>query len=112
MLEKAEATTTTIVNNSHIEKPEKFKGEDFKRWKMEMLLYLTTLNLAYILCEEKPTVPTTNATKEYHSDFLCWNYILNGLENILDNQHNKETLGVSTKEIQSRGYGNQEESYI
>ena len=41
----AEATPTSIVKNDHAEKPEKFKGEDFKRWQMKMPLYLTSLNL-------------------------------------------------------------------
>ena len=34
----------------HGEKPEKFKGTDFKRWQQKMLFYLTTLNLAKFLC--------------------------------------------------------------
>ena len=58
-----------------------------------MLFYLTTLNLAHILYEDELAVPTTNATIEQeatleaciHSDFLCWKYILNGLDDILDN---------------------------
>ena len=58
-----------------------------------MFFHLTTLNLAHILHKEKPAVPTTNATKEQeaalearnHSDFLCRNYILNELEDMLYN---------------------------
>ena len=34
------------------EKPDKFSGLNFKRWKQKMLFYLTTLNLARFLTEE------------------------------------------------------------
>ena len=92
-LEMVEATTIIIVKNTYAEKPKKFNGEDFKRWQMKMMFYLTTLNLAHILRLEKPAVPTTNTSKEQkaaleawnHSDFLCQNYILNGLDDILYN---------------------------
>ena len=88
-----EAIITTTVKNTHAEEPKKFKAEDFKWWQMRILFYLTTLNLAHILREEKLAVPTANATNEQeatleawnHSDFLCQNYILNGLEDILYN---------------------------
>ena len=39
---------------SHEEKPEKFNGNDFKRWQQKMLFYLTTLNLAKFLREDAP----------------------------------------------------------
>ncbi|KAK3014734.1 hypothetical protein RJ639_008503 [Escallonia herrerae] len=57
-----------------------------------MLFYLTTLNLARFLQEDAPdlgdnpdrqTVAVVDAWK--HSDFLCKNYILNGLDNALYN---------------------------
>ncbi|KAK3011003.1 hypothetical protein RJ639_012940 [Escallonia herrerae] len=57
-----------------------------------MLFYLTTLNLARFLQEDAPdlgdnpdrqTVAAVDAWK--HSDFLCKNYILNGLDNALYN---------------------------
>ena len=38
------------------EKPEKFSGQNFKRWQQKMMFYLTTLNLARFLTEEKPVV--------------------------------------------------------
>ncbi|KAK2999460.1 hypothetical protein RJ639_023085 [Escallonia herrerae] len=76
------------------ERPEKFNEKDFKRWKQKMLFYLTTLNLARFLQEDAPdlgdnpdrqTVAAVYAWK--HSDFLCKNYILNGLDNALYNVH-------------------------
>ena len=42
---------------SHVEKPEKFKGFDFKRWQQKMLFYLTTLNLAKVITSEAPKAP-------------------------------------------------------
>ena len=93
MAGETSTTVANIVKNTHAEKPKNFKGEDFKRWQMKMLFYLTTLNLAHILREAKPVIPTEIATKEQeaaleawnHSDFLFRNYILNGLEDILYN---------------------------
>ncbi|KAK3006347.1 hypothetical protein RJ639_017496 [Escallonia herrerae] len=76
----------------HGERPKKFNGKDFKRWQQKMLFYLTTLNLARFLQEDAPdlgenpdrqTVAAVDAWK--HSDFLCKNYILNGLDNALYN---------------------------
>ncbi|KAK3018427.1 hypothetical protein RJ639_003448 [Escallonia herrerae] len=74
------------------ERPEKFNGKDFKRWQQKILFYLTTLNLARFLQEDAPdlgenpdrqSVAVVDAWK--HSDFLCKNYILNGLDNALYN---------------------------
>ncbi|XP_016652450.1 PREDICTED: uncharacterized protein LOC107881912 [Prunus mume] len=78
------------ASSSHGEKPEKFNGTDFKRWQQKMLFYFTTLNLAKFLKEDAPATSTTTevvaATDAwYHSDFLCKNYILNGLDNTLYN---------------------------
>ncbi|GKA72769.1 hypothetical protein Tco_0778985, partial [Tanacetum coccineum] len=46
--------THTVAN--HAEKPEKFNGQNFKRWQQMMLFYLTTLNLAKFLKEIVPQV--------------------------------------------------------
>lgn len=77
---------------SQYEKPEKFNGTDFNRWQQKMLFYLTTLNLVKFLREECPAQTSENATDKNtqlaieawkHADFLCRNYILNGLDNTL-----------------------------
>ena len=60
------------------EKPGKFSGVDFKRWQQKMFFYLTTLSLP-----EKDRFLVIEAWK--HSDFLCRNYILSGLDDILYN---------------------------
>ncbi|GJT38723.1 RNA-directed DNA polymerase, eukaryota [Tanacetum coccineum] len=46
--------THTVAN--HAEKPEKFSGQNFKRWQQKMFFYLTTLNLARLLNETAPQV--------------------------------------------------------
>ncbi|XP_073138296.1 uncharacterized protein [Henckelia pumila] len=82
-----------LVHNSHGEKPEKFTGADFKRWQQKMLFYLMTLNLARFLSEDAPklkegegVVESISALEAWnHSDFLCRNYVLNGLADSLYN---------------------------
>ena len=48
---------------SYVEKPEKFNGNDFKRWKHKMLFYLTTLNLAKFLREDAPVCNENEADR-------------------------------------------------
>ena len=86
---------TPTVPVSQSEKPEKFSGTDFKRWQQKMLFYLTTLHLTrYLYYEEAlkqkegdaadfQTMAAIDAWKQ--EDFLCKNYILNGLDNMLYN---------------------------
>ena len=75
------------IDVSHGEKPEKFNGNDFKRWQHKMLFYLTTLNLredAPIYNENEndcQVIASMDAWKL--SNFLYKNYILNGLDNTL-----------------------------
>ena len=81
------------VSVHHDEKPEKFNGLNFKRWQQKMLFYLTTLNLARFLTEEPPKLSEgetdmqmVNAVDAWkHSDFLCRNYVMNGLHDSLYN---------------------------
>ncbi|GJX64038.1 zinc finger, CCHC-type containing protein [Tanacetum coccineum] len=54
--------TNTVVN--HAERPEKFNGQNFKRWQQKMFFYLTTLCLARFL---KETVPQVEPPAEGHS---------------------------------------------
>ncbi|GKE02799.1 hypothetical protein Tco_1390782, partial [Tanacetum coccineum] len=46
--------TNTVAN--HVEKPEKFNGQNFKMWQQKMFFYLTTWNLARFLNEIAPQV--------------------------------------------------------
>ena len=73
---------------SHGEKLEKFNGTEFKRWQQKMLFYLTTLNLACFLQEDARSLKENEPNRQVvavveawkHVDFLCRNYLLNGLE--------------------------------
>ncbi|GJZ43329.1 hypothetical protein Tco_0590584 [Tanacetum coccineum] len=70
------------------------------RWQQKMLFYLTTLCLVQFLKETAPRVEpraegqfsNAQAVEEWkHSDFLCHNYVLNGLIDPLYNVYCKTT---------------------
>ncbi|GKE67115.1 pol polyprotein [Tanacetum coccineum] len=73
-------TATTVVNTTgapvtnavanHAEKPEKFNGQNFKRWQQKMFFYLTTLGLARFLKETAPQVEPPAEGGEYVSPFV------------------------------------------
>ena len=96
------APITVPIN--HGEKPEKFNGTEFKRWQQNMLFYLTTLNLAKFLYENAPNLKENEMDKQVvatmeawkHADFLCKNYIPNGLYNTL---YNVYSLVKTSKEL-------------
>ncbi|KAK4382784.1 hypothetical protein Sango_2840400 [Sesamum angolense] len=81
------------------QRQKKFSGNDFKRWHQKMLFYLTTLNLARFLSEEAPVVSEGESDTQKrvvidvwgHGDFLCRNYILNGLSDTLYNVYSSAT---------------------
>ena len=90
------SSSTPMMPNvpvNHGEKSEKFNGTEFKRWQQKMLFYLTTLNLTRFLHEEPPVLKENETDRQVvaaidawkHADFLCRNYILNGLDNTLYN---------------------------
>ncbi|CAL8121381.1 unnamed protein product [Prunus armeniaca] len=99
-------TVNGVTKNPYDEKPEKFKGIDFKRWQQKMLFYLTTMYLAHVVRKEAPksgenpmskeTTMTIEAWKQ--SDFLCRNYILNRLDDTLydiySSYNSKGSLGI------------------
>ena len=111
-------TTPVTVPINHREKPKKFNGTEFNRWQQKMLFYLTTLNLAKFLYEDAPTLNENESDKQVivaidawkHADFLCKNYILNGLDNTLYNvysQIKKRVVGLLGQEVQNRRCWNQ-----
>ena len=87
------APVMTPMTMSHGKKPKKFNGTEFKRWQQKMLFYLTTLNLAHFLQEDAPALKEDETDRQVvaaveawkHADFLCRNYLLNGLDNTLYN---------------------------
>ncbi|GJX07078.1 retrovirus-related pol polyprotein from transposon TNT 1-94, partial [Tanacetum coccineum] len=103
--------TNTVAN--HAEKPEKFNGQNFKRWQQKMFFYLTTLGLARFLKETVPQVEppaegqssNAQAVEAWkHSDFLCHNYVLNGLIDPLYNVYCKTTTAKELWESLERKY--------
>ncbi|KAK4395521.1 hypothetical protein Sango_1706400 [Sesamum angolense] len=94
------------------ERPKKFSGNGFKRWHQKMLFYLTTLNLARFLSEEVPVVSEgkTDTQKRAamdawgHEDFLCRNYILNGLSDTLYNVYSSATTARALWESWEKKY--------
>ncbi|KAF3626784.1 putative phosphoserine aminotransferase, chloroplastic-like [Capsicum annuum] len=86
------------------EKPKKFAGINFKRWQKKTFFYVTTLCLQRFTIEEAPEVPKGTFKQERfviveawkHSDFLCRNYILSGLQ---DDLYNVYSGTKTTKEL-------------
>ncbi|RVW48063.1 hypothetical protein CK203_073479 [Vitis vinifera] len=91
---------------------EKFSGLNFKRWQQKMLFYLTTLNLARFLTEDAPklkedehdiqVISAIDAWK--HSDFLCRNYVMNGLADSLYNVYSDKKTAKELWESLDRKY--------
>ncbi|KAL2499220.1 Uncharacterized protein Adt_24770 [Abeliophyllum distichum] len=94
------AVTQTLVPTGHVNilvnhrrKPDKFNGLNFKKWQQKMLFYLTTLNLARFLTDDAPKlnegegdIQAVSAVEAWkHCDFLCRNYVMNGLADSLYN---------------------------
>ncbi|XP_019058597.1 PREDICTED: uncharacterized protein LOC104818154 [Tarenaya hassleriana] len=50
-----------IVPIGPTERPEQFKGQNFKRWQQKMLFFLTQLKLSRYLTEEEPIPEEGNA---------------------------------------------------
>ena len=76
-----------------------------------MLFYLTTLNLVKVLKEDEPkakevddmhVIAAIDAWKK--SNFLCKNYILNGLENILYNVYGPISIAKELWEYLEKKY--------
>ena len=54
----------TPMTVSHGKKPKKFNGTEFKRWKQNMLFYLTSLNLARFLQEDAPALKENETDRQ------------------------------------------------
>ncbi|XP_070056471.1 uncharacterized protein [Nicotiana tomentosiformis] len=99
--------TTPTLAPTPAEKPENFFEIDFKQWKQKMFFYLTTLSLQKLIKEDVPSLPDeTPENKRFfvtetwkHSDFLCKNYILSGLEddlyNVYSNMEKSKKLWIA-----------------
>nr|XP_033514693.1 uncharacterized protein LOC117279314 [Nicotiana tomentosiformis] len=86
-------SSRSVPPPSPAEKPGKLSGFDFKRWQQKMFFYLTTLSLQNFIKEDVTVLPESTPDNECfivteawrHSDFLCKNYILSGLDDDLYN---------------------------
>nr|XP_016469579.1 PREDICTED: uncharacterized protein LOC107791934 [Nicotiana tabacum] len=85
-------------------KPEIFFEIDFKRWQQKMFFYLNTLSPQNFIKEDVPVLSESTLDNERfivteawkHSDFLCKNYILSGLE---DDLYNVYSNAKTSKEL-------------
>ena len=84
--------------STDINKPFRFEGLHFKRWKQNMLFYLTMKKVAFVITALKPVVSELSIDKDkkterekqqkeldswVEKDLLCKNFILNGLSDDL-----------------------------
>ena len=95
-------TSIMTVLMNHVERSEKFSVLNFKRWQKKMMFYLTTLNLARFLTEDpsKANEDDRDSLMAFDirkiSDYLCRNYVLNGLTDLL---YNVYCMKKSAKEM-------------
>ncbi|KAM6570522.1 hypothetical protein CsatB_018507 [Cannabis sativa] len=91
--------------SNDINKPFRFEGLHFKRWKQKMLFYLTMKKVAFVLTALKPVVSEASTDKDkeaerekqqkdldswVENDFPCKNFILNGLSDDLYDYYNSD----------------------
>ncbi|XP_077228430.1 uncharacterized protein LOC143861396 [Tasmannia lanceolata] len=78
-----------MSDSSNPNKPFRFSGANFKRWKKKIFFFLTTKKVAHVLEDPRPwrselePVRSTLKKNWKDSDFLCQNFILNCLSNEL-----------------------------
>ncbi|ONK60644.1 uncharacterized protein A4U43_C08F21000 [Asparagus officinalis] len=84
MSSPVDALVLTAAND--LNKPFRFEGAHFKRWRQKMLFFLTTKKLADVCQDDKPELPVEPSDEQKktletwkENVFLCKNYILNGL---------------------------------
>nr|GEW97781.1 zinc finger, CCHC-type [Tanacetum cinerariifolium] len=84
----AENTVKGMTTN--FEKPDKFKGHDFRRWQKKMHFLLTTWKVIYALTTAMPELlvdVTPEAirirAKRENNDYICMGHILNGMRDSL-----------------------------
>ena len=77
----------------------------------EMLFYLTTLNLSRYLREETPMLTAESDTQAVfavdawkHSDYICRNYVLNGLTGLLYDVYSSKVTSKDLWESLDRKY--------
>ncbi|KAL5753641.1 hypothetical protein ACOSP7_021861 [Xanthoceras sorbifolium] len=79
----------------------------------ENVVFLNHKNVAYVLTTEKPIIPLPPAVPKEHefwveNDFLCKNYILNGLSDDLYNYYNYDKSAKQTWDALQKKYNTDE----
>ena len=69
---KEPASVAIPVN--HEERPEKFNGQNFKRWQQKIFFYLTMLNLASFLIENAPKPKEGETDIQVASAIDAWHH--------------------------------------
>ena len=98
----ADEITGSGSSASDYNKPFRFEGSHFKRWQQKMLFFLTTKKLANVLKDDISVVPekgeqaekdkiAAELTQWENNDYLCKNYILNGLADDLYDYYSSDS---------------------
>jgi len=66
--------SSVAIPVNHAERPEKFNGQNFKRWQQKMFFYLTTLNLARFLTEDAPKPKEGETDIQVASAIDAWHH--------------------------------------
>ncbi|GKC11489.1 hypothetical protein Tco_1008271 [Tanacetum coccineum] len=124
---EADLKTNTIVNTpvnltgapvnntvaNHAEKPEKFNGQNFKRWQQKMFFYLGTLNLVWFLNETAPQVKPPKEVSANDGSMETLRLLVSQLcsewsgglfvQRVLQNHDCQRIMGVIGTQAQNRG---------
>jgi len=102
-----------------LNKPFRFEGAHFKRWKQKMQFFLTVKKVHSVLSLRKPIIPDNadeaqiaymNSEIETwtENDFMCKNYILNGLSDNLYDYYNMENSAKDLWDALQKKYDTEE----
>lgn len=94
-------STEEMTMSADLNKPFRFEGAHFKRWKQKMLFFLTVKKVNSALTAPRPFISDNAPEDELahlnseietwnETDFMCKNYILNGLSDNLYDYYNME----------------------
>ena len=111
--------TEDMTMSIYLNKPFRLEGSHFKRWKQKMMFFLTVKKLFFVLINIRPTIRENAAdaqkdelTKEINSwnetDFVCKNYILNGLCDNLYVYYNMENSAKDLWDALQKKYDTKE----
>ncbi|GJW68364.1 hypothetical protein Tco_0122788 [Tanacetum coccineum] len=94
------------ILKSHFEKPEMFKGFDFRHWQQKMLFYLTSLHVSYVFTNSEPTysylvdgesVPTeAQVWRFYNEPNALWVSVIKSIHGDEGGLTNFEAMKVKT----------------